>query len=289
MPPSASDADHSSPVRGLTAARAPRRGPGATYPGGMQRWIDLDGVVNMRDVGGLPTRDGGLVRPGRLIRSDNLQDLSPGAVCHLVDDLGVTDIVDLRSHKELHATGDGPLRATTLRHHHHSFIREQAPGVDVPGFLAADPVGEPRPKDANFWSQHYRGYLTERPDSVSGALSVVATATGATVVHCAAGKDRTGTVVGLALAVAGVPDEEIIADYVLSGERIQRIIDRLIDRDPYRESLRDKPVAEQVPLASSMEGLLGMLAADYGGAAGWLLAHGWTADQVAALRAKLLA
>ncbi len=40
------------------------------------RWIDLDGVVNMRDLGGTPTADGGEIAPGRLIRSDNLQDLS---------------------------------------------------------------------------------------------------------------------------------------------------------------------------------------------------------------------
>lgn len=253
----------------------------------MERWIDLAGVVNMRDVGGLPTADGGVVRSRRLIRSDNLQDLSPGSVRYLMADLGVSDVVDLRSHKEVHATGHGPLRSTSLRHHHYSFIREEAPGIDAPGFLAADPAGVARPKDPNFWSQHYRGYLTGRPDSVSGALSVIATAPGATVVHCAAGKDRTGTVVGIALAVAGVPQEEIVADYVLSGERIQRIMDRLIDRDPYRESLQDKPIAEQVPVASAMEALLGLLTDDFGGAAGWLRAQGWSAEQVATLRAKL--
>ena len=156
-----------------------------------------------------------------------------------------------------------------MRHHHYSFIREEAPGIDAPGFLAADPAGVARPKDPNFWSQHYRGYLTGRPDSVSGALSVIATAAGATVVHCAAGKDRTGTVVGIALAVAGVPQEE------------------MMDRDPYRESLRDKPIAEQVPVASAMEALLGLLTDDFGGAAGSLRAQGWSTEQVAGLRAKL--
>ncbi|HEY9562332.1 MAG TPA: tyrosine-protein phosphatase, partial [Nocardioides sp.] len=43
-------------------------------------WLDLDGVVNMRDLGGLPTTDGSTLRPGRLLRSDNLQDLSSSAV-----------------------------------------------------------------------------------------------------------------------------------------------------------------------------------------------------------------
>ena len=254
-----------------------------------QRWIDLDGVVNMRDLGGLPTREGRSIKFGRLIRSDNLQDLSPADVEHLTGRLGVTDIVDLRSEKELRITGDSPLRATALRHHHHSFIAEHAPGEEDPDFLSDQPRPDLPAKDADYWTQHYRGYLTERPDSVSAAVSVIATAPGATIVHCAAGKDRTGTVVGLALSVAGVPDEEIIADYVLTAERIERIIDRLIDRDPYRISLRDQPRSEQIPLASSMQALLRMVEDEYGGAAAWLLAHGWTGADIAALRAKLLA
>src|SRR5215203_3095265 len=74
------------------------------------RWIELDGLVNMRDVGGLPTVDGGRTASGRLIRSDNLQDLSDADVQHLVDELGVTDVVDLRTGTELHLEGSGPLR-----------------------------------------------------------------------------------------------------------------------------------------------------------------------------------
>ena len=58
--------------------------------GNAARWIDLEGVVNMRDVGGLPTRDGGRTAYGRLIRSDNLQDLTDASVTRLVGDLGVT-------------------------------------------------------------------------------------------------------------------------------------------------------------------------------------------------------
>ena len=79
-------------------------------------WIELDGVDNMRDVGGLPTGDGGAVAAGRLIRSDNLQELSPASVRHLVDDLGVTDVVDLRTFVEVAKEGDGPLVRGAGRH-----------------------------------------------------------------------------------------------------------------------------------------------------------------------------
>ena len=74
------------------------------------RWIELDGLVNMRDLGGLPTRDGGRTASGRLIRSDNLQDLTDADVARLVDELGVSDIIDLRAEVEVHLEGPGPLR-----------------------------------------------------------------------------------------------------------------------------------------------------------------------------------
>jgi protein-tyrosine phosphatase len=254
----------------------------------VDRWIDLDGVANMRDLGGLPTTDGWIVQPRRLIRSDNLQHLSADDVRHLVEDVGVTDVVDLRSHKELHLSGDGPLRSTPLRHHHHSFFPDPTLQEEAPEFLTAR-VRPDRPVlTPSYWSQHYRGYLTERPDSVSGALSVIATADGATIVHCAAGKDRTGTVVGLALAVAGVPRAEIVADYVLTSQRLDRILARLKDQEPYKHSLAGRPMDEQVPQAESMDALLTVVEEEYGGAAGWLDAQGWTAAEIAALRVKLV-
>src|SRR3546814_6667139 len=82
-------------------------------------WLDLDGVVNMRDLGGLPTTDGSTLRPGRLLRSDNLQDLSSSAVQHLVEELRLTDVVDLRSHHEVESEGPGPLHAWSRGAHHH--------------------------------------------------------------------------------------------------------------------------------------------------------------------------
>src|SRR6476646_6507546 len=61
---------------------APRRAP--SMEDVTERWIDLDGLVNMRDLGGLPTRDGGAVVQRRLIRSDNLQDLTDADVRRVV-------------------------------------------------------------------------------------------------------------------------------------------------------------------------------------------------------------
>ncbi|HET7280287.1 MAG TPA: tyrosine-protein phosphatase [Dermatophilaceae bacterium] len=282
------------------------------------RWIDLDGVRNMRDIGGLPTADGRETKPGRLLRSDNLQTLTARDVERLTDELGVTDIVDLRSDVELHLEGPGPLmHATALTHHHHSLFRDERvddaerahettrqalalPWTQDSSAPETEPTEPTEPieraestarepdVDEDFWASHYLGYLAGRPDSVSAALHAVATSSGAVVVHCAAGKDRTGTVIGLALAVAGVSRAEIVADYVATSERLEAVLGHLSQRPAYADHLRDQPIEEQLPRAASMERLLEVLDAEFGGAAGWLRGQGWSGDEVAALRAKLL-
>jgi protein tyrosine/serine phosphatase len=254
------------------------------------RWLELEGVVNMRDLGGLPTTDGATIRPGRLIRSDNLQDLSPAAVETLVSEVGVSDIVDLRSDTELHEEGPGPLlRVTDLTHHHHSLLPEEGRRATVEEALAMpwasiDDAGQ---RDVSYWAGHYLGYLTDRPDSVSAALRVIAASSGATVVHCAAGKDRTGTVVGMALDVAGVRREDILADYALSAERIEQIMARLAARPLYGPALLGQPLSDQTPRPETMAAILDALDQGFGGAAGWLRARGWTGDDVERLRHKL--
>ena len=255
------------------------------------RWIELDGLVNMRDLGGLPTRDGGRTASGRLIRSDNLQDLTDADVTHLVHAVGVSDIIDLRTEVEVHLEGPGPLRRVeSLTHHHHSLIA--ARGEEDLDALEAKALAVPwspdgTRRDASFWAEHYLGYLAGRPDSVAAALRVIADAPGAAVVHCAAGKDRTGTVVAMALDVAGVPHDEIVADYVLTAERIEAIIGRLMSRPAYGHALSQQSIDEQSPKPESIEAILRAVDAGWGGAARWLRDHGWTASDVEGLRHHL--
>jgi protein-tyrosine phosphatase len=265
------------------------------------RWIELDGVVNMRDLGGTPTADGGRIAPGRLVRSDNLQDLTEADIAHLVEVVGVTDVVDLRTNVELRLEGPGPLRRRELvPHHHHSLLVEEdiedvaEAALAVPWSRKDDDASRPAADEdsvpnEDFWAHHYLGYLAQRPDSVVAALEVVARAKGATIVHCAAGKDRTGTVIGIALSVAGVADEVVVADYVATGERIDRILQRLADRPAYAEGLRDRPMEHHLTKPQTMERILTVLAERHGGAAGWLREQGWSPEQVEALRTRLRA
>ena len=88
-------------------------------------WIDVEGAANMRDLGGTPTEDGGSIVPRRLLRSDNLQGLTPRDVDELVNDIGVTTIVDLRAPAEVAKEGPGPLDSVPgVRHAYHPVLPE---------------------------------------------------------------------------------------------------------------------------------------------------------------------
>src|ERR1700744_5056925 len=157
-------------------------------------WIELDGAVNVRDLGDLPTGDGGKTARSQLLRADNLQELSAADVRLLVDDLGVTTVVDLRSPNELAAEGPAPLDAVAgVRHAHHPVLPELGANTDVvaDALLVRDQRDEldrTRYPD-NPVTGHYLGYLEDRPEQVVGAVRSIARAPGAALVHCAAGKD----------------------------------------------------------------------------------------------------
>src|ERR1700722_1688844 len=206
-------------------------------------WVDLEGAVNVRDLGGLPTEDGGETVAGRLLRSDNLKDLSPSDVATLVGEFGVTTVVDLRSTHELTAEGPAPLDAVDgVRHVHHPVLPERGESTDIvaAALLSRREQDESRYPDDPA-AGHYLGYLEDRPDQVTGALRTIAHAPGPALVHCAAGKDRTGVVAALALSVAGVQREAIVADYAATGERVEAILRRLRSSPTYRADLDGKP------------------------------------------------
>jgi protein-tyrosine phosphatase len=250
-------------------------------------WIDLDGTANTRDVGGLPTTDGGRTVSRRLLRSDNLQDLTPDDVRRLVEDYGVRTVADLRADVEVRAGGPGPMMAEPLvAVEQLSLFPERSPAArtDEPEV----PPWERRPVTGRGFSGLYLGFLAERADSVLAALRLIAYHEGATLVHCTAGKDRTGTVVALALSDAGVEREAIVADYAASADHFDELMERLAGSVGSRESALAVAVRHR-PKAITMVRFLDALTREAGGVASWLAAHGWTAADHAALQRKLLA
>jgi protein-tyrosine phosphatase len=254
------------------------------------RWIELDGAVNVRDLGGLPSEDGRRVAEHTLLRGDNLQDLSAADVALLVGQIGLTTVIDLRSRTEVTAEGPGPLtRVPQVRHAYHSVLAERGAAADAASALASrrDDSAARYPADPRCGS--YLGYLEDQPDQVVGALRAICSSAGAALVNCAAGKDRTGVIVALALSAAGVRRDAIIADYAASAERIGAVLDRLRASATYAADISSRPVdGDDKPRAETMAAFLDQLDARYGGVPGWLAGQGFAATEADLLRAKLL-
>jgi protein-tyrosine phosphatase len=267
------------------------------------RWLRLEGTANTRDLGGLPTTDGGRTVPGRILRSDNLQTLTDDDIRRLVDEVGLREVIDLRTTAEILLEGRGPLRdVDAVTHRHFTLLPERGHHTDVFAVEEDEDVELPEAwgesilprqtaehdRDEPPAVRSYLGYLTDRPEAVVGALRALAGGgPGASVVHCAAGKDRTGVVCALALAVAGVGHDEIVADYALTAEVIDAIVARLAASPTYAEDMEKRDPATHTPRAETMDRLLSLLDERWGGPVGWLDAHGFGGAERAALRARL--
>ena len=107
------------------------------------------------------------------------------------------------------------------------------------------------------------------------------------LVHCAAGKDRTGTIVAVALDAVGVDRGEILEDYLVTTERIEAIAERLRGSDTYREGLEGQRTQDLAPRRSTMERVLELLDEEFGGSAGYLRRHGLSDAEYASLVARL--
>jgi protein-tyrosine phosphatase len=253
-------------------------------------WIELEGAVNVRDLGGLATVDGGETAGGRLLRGDNLQELSASDVARLVRDIGLTTVVDLRSTAELRAEGAAPLQAVDgVRHVHLPVLPEQdRPPAWSPDALLTRADADRSRYPADPVCGHYLGYLEDRPDQVVAALRTIAGSAGPVLVHCAAGKDRTGVVVAVALSAVGVRPEAIVTDYAATGERTDALIERLRRSPTYASDINSKPAAEHQPRPGTMAAFLQQVTARYGGTRRWLAGHGFTGGDLSLLRGKLL-
>ena len=172
------------------------------------RHLDWDGCANVRDLGGLRTRDGGEVRRGAIVRADALDRLSAAGWAAL-EAHGVRTVIDLRNDDERGTdVAPRPAGLTTLH-------------------LPLDGVA-----DTAFWEDwhsrpefgtpiYYRPFLDHFPERTAAVFSALARAApGGVALHCGIGRDRTGLITILLLELAGVVMEDITADYGLSEPRV---------------------------------------------------------------------
>jgi protein-tyrosine phosphatase len=219
-----------------------------------------------------------------------LQSLSARDVRRLVEEEAVEVVLDLRTDVEVELEGPGPMTAEpAVRIEHRSLLPDSGGNTDLDADTI-EPWGqtdEDESPDEPPLVRAYMSYLHRRPDSVVGSVRAIARADGAVLVHCAAGKDRTGVVVALALDAAGVDRETIVADYLATRERIDAILARLVSSSTYRAELEGHDPHHHAPLPGTMERLLELVDDRFGGSAAWLSAHGLSPPDIERLRRRL--
>lgn len=221
---------------------------------------------NFRDVGGYPTADSRSVRTARLYRSDTLAKLSEDEM-HLFADLGIRTIIDLQRPSEIDRLGripDAPGRR---------YINI-APDYALWDVHAYDEAAGPD----RFLADRYLDMARDGRAGFKAALGVLADESAApAVVHCFAGKDRTGVLVALTLELLGVTDECICDDYARSEEWARRFAPTHIPAH-WTGAPRD-----------AMMTFLVEMRRDYGSVERYFAGAGITSAQFSSLRAHLLA
>ena len=249
-----------------------------TVEGEPDRWLQFEGVDNVRDAGGLPLRDGGRTRFGELFRSANLRHVTDVDVAHLVDVVGLRLVIDLRTAREIDR--DGPTLVAGA-------------GVDTVALSFLPEDGEALPEtgdDSDPLLRSYLGYLVDRTENVVQAVRLLGGPdVGPTLVHCAAGKDRTGVLLALVLDAVGVEREAVIADYALSAHHVEAMFRRWTTA--FNREMPDD-LTPHLPRAEVIATVLARLDDQHGsggrdGAAGWLRANGLDEASLDRLRARL--
>ena len=243
------------------------------------RRLAWDGCLNVRDLGGHPTEDGAETRFGAIVRADSVRQLTDEG-WHALVDYGIRTLVDLRLHEELEADPPSELPVDVV---HVSLFgrpsRAYWSEIDALGAAAADQTAATR--------DVYLRLLDDNRANVAAAISAVAKADdGGVLVHCQAGKDRTGLVTALLLRLAGVPHLEIAADYAASAEALSEVLSYWVDEadDPAERERRRRQSATP---AGAMQGVLESLEQQHGSISGFLSACGVSDDELAAARARL--
>jgi protein-tyrosine phosphatase len=210
--------------------------------------------VNFRDLGGYRTTDGRMVAWRRLFRADGLNRLTASDRSQLAE-LGLTTVIDLRTQDEAEQRGSFPVDEVPVRY-------VSLPLTDV--LPAAEDL--PDWREAAYVATRYGAMVSEGGPVLTSAIGVLASADALpAVVHCSAGKDRTGVLSALVLAFLGVPDETIVEDYALSADAMERLLERLKAEYPEAQEVVEQfapAILHVVP--ETMEQFLAALHLEYG-------------------------
>lgn len=241
----------------------------------MERRIPLEGCVNFRDLGGYPTTDGRTVKWRHLFRSDAPNTLTEADVQIITGTLGVSAVIDLRNSDGVLTDGRGLLALSGIGYHHFPFLERR---------------GIPPPTDgedsALRLAEVYQWMLHNSGDLMAQAFTTLAQQVNhPALFHCSAGKDRTGILAATILAVLGVSQDDIVADYLMTNEVIDGILARIRKMPGFEHATRDGLLAPE----PAIEEYLAVTQTEFGGSEAYLRHHGVQQSTIENFRESLLA
>jgi protein-tyrosine phosphatase len=239
----------------------------------------LTGAVNFRDLGGLRIEGGGHTRPGRLFRSNGLEELTAEDVDYLVEVIGLRTVIDLRTSDD--ADLHGPLTASPVEH------------LNLPFVQASPALGTARPLTADGRADVplvLRQFMEMSTPSIRTMFEALAGGAMPAVIHCAAGKDRTGVAVALVLCSIGATRSAVIDDYAASGDALPAVMEYLLRRPTYADVVPQLPAGTMDADPTYMRDFLDDVDSRYGGVRRWLVEHtGVPVHHLDAIRRELVA
>jgi protein-tyrosine phosphatase len=237
------------------------------------RHLPLTGTYNVRDLGGYLATGDRVTRWRTLLRADALHRLDSQAHA-VLGAIGVRTVVDLRSDEEVQRAPDH-LGGLSLRLIHRPLYASRTPIATVPRRTLAET---------------YLSLIDERPHALVGAVRELAAPDALpAIVHCTAGKDRTGMVVALVLSAIGVDHDVIVADF----EVTRRFLDGAFREELAQASAERGISADRIEDMLSMEpalivGFLRRVYETFGDAATFLTHYGMTDEELERIRTGLL-
>ena len=238
-----------------------------------ERRILTAGTFQGRDAGRYPTADGRWMRGGILFRSDALANLDADGVKE-IDDLGIRLVIDLREKIEADAAGDVLPQGVDYRRI--PIFEETLFSYDFNAFPTL--LGQ------------YQLILDGHAPRLAEVIGAIADSNGAALVHCTAGKDRTGLVVALIQLLLGVDEELVLADFgasqIILGAEFDGAVRDLYSRAGLPGAIlgTDPHKAPPTYLAET----LAEIRRRHGSVDEFLVVHGMTHAQIAALRSRFL-
>ncbi len=235
--------------------------------------IDLP-LINCRELGGMPLRDGHVFRSGLFLRSGAPSELKTREEFEQVKAYGVKNVIDFRGVTELERCGN-PFRDDADTNFY-----------SIPLFIG-DP-GDVNNDTMQFLRTHHLGdyyviIMEQLGDKVAQVLRILLNAEGLTLYHCAHGKDRTGVISAILYLIAGADREDIVTNYKVSYDYLEDFLKPLIDAAPddMKHTLRSDEINIRIFLKYIDDKWDGKVE-------NYLISNGMTESEINALRDKCI-